>query len=318
MHGRRPADQLRVGLVRSQRCGRQAQLFVTILAVARPASPETLTRHIAAAFALNLQPALLLLGRPPTLKCFEMISLVAAGRLAAARAADRGAIAVHGRDAALTNYTLACYGPAERQRSGDDLAQFLAALRAPPLPLQASYPSPYPNPGRCGRCAACRQRWRRDRHGRRLRCEDALAGGAPLGETHTGNALGRPADLAGMRGKVPTRTLNPAAPSGRRPAAAAAAAAAAGAAGGGAGACEGLSAARAEPGGRLGRYVDGVRATELVERAMRTLYMRQEAQRRMDAALACGARLGMGGFCAWVLCVGNPAFSGARHLGLPT
>lgn len=238
------------------------------------------------------------------MKCFEVMGRGAAGRQAAACAADRGAIAVHGRDAALTNYTLACYGPAERQRSGDDLAQFLAALRAPPLPLRVSHPSPSPDPGRCGRCAACQQRWHRDRHGRRLRCEGALAGGGPLGETHTGDSLERPADLAGMRGKPPGRMSDPAAPSGRRPAAAAAAAKAVGAAGGGAGAGEGLTAVRAEPSGRLGRYVDGVRATELTERAVRALYVRQEAQRRMDAALARGACLGWAGsvhgFCAWV------------------
>ena len=80
---------------------------------------------------------------------------------AAARAADRATIALHGPARAVTNFELDCYGPEARQRSGDDLKAYLLALRPPPRagdPGRAAAAAPSSAAARrCGRCAACRQ-----------------------------------------------------------------------------------------------------------------------------------------------------------------
>ena len=218
----------------------------------------------------------------------------------AARAADRGAIAVHGRDAALTNFTLACYGPAERQRTGADLAAFLASLRPPP---RAANPDPNPdpkqdpstNPGaqRCGHCAACRQPWRRGRHGRRLRCLNAPRG--------TGDVPGLAASEGGLQ--LPGQRCPGSRAAGSAPDAAAAeeeeeeeeAGAAEGQAAGPARAREsGLPVqGQAGPAGGAreskGTQVKAERNADVLARATRQLYAAQEERRAMDAAMQRGA-----------------------------
>ena len=231
----------------------------------------------------------------------------------AARAADRGAIAVHGRDAALTNFMLACYGPDERQRAGADLLAFLALLRPPPpSPPGAVDPDPDPdhNPvtdgsaQRCGYCAACRQPWRRGRHGRRLRCLNALQGAGDVPGAPT------PALTRGLQPPVPRCPGSRAAGSaaGAAPGARDAAAAEAGAAGASgsmetaaalgqaAGPARGLGSpvqGRVGPGGGVrgpgGDQVKVERAADVLARATRQLYTRQEEQRAMDVAIQHGA-----------------------------
>ena len=220
----------------------------------------------------------------------------------AARAADRGAIAVHGRDAALTNFTLACYGADERQRAGPDLASFLASLRAQPPP-RAADPGPDPeteqdprtdpDAQRCGYCAACRQPWRRGRHGRRLRCLNAPRA--------AGDVPGVPASEGGVQ--LPGQHC----PGSR------AAGSAAGAVAAeeeeeeeGAGAAEGQGAggARARKSGLPGQgragpagggkgpggtRVKAERNADVLARATRQLYAAQEERRAMDAAMQHGA-----------------------------
>lgn len=243
----------------------------------------------------------------------------------AARAADRGAIAVHGRDAALTNFTLACYGADERQRAGADLAAFLASLRPQP-PSRASNPdlnpdteqnhSTGPSVQRCGYCAACRQPWRRGRHGRRLRCLNAPRG--------AGDVPGLPALDGG---------LHP--PAQRCPGSRAAGSAAGSAAAAEeeedeeAGAAEGQAASLArvrEPGlpaqgragpargagGPGGTLVKAERNADVLARATRQLYAAQEERRAMDAAMQHGApwHARSAAFCACACCAGGvPAVS---------
>ena len=220
----------------------------------------------------------------------------------AARAADRGAIAVHGRDAAMTNFTLACYGPDERQRTGADLAAFLASLRPPPPP-RAADPDPNPKPDqnpstissaqRCGYCAACRQPWRRGRHGRRLRCLNAPQG--------AGDVPGVPASEGGVQ--LPGQRCPGSRAAGSAATVSAAeeeeeeeeAGAAEGQAAGPARARESGSPVQGRAGPASGARGPGVarvkaeRNADVLARAARQLYAAQEERRAMDAAMQRGA-----------------------------
>jgi len=213
---------------------------------------------------------------------------------AAARAADRATIALHGPARAVTNFELDCYGPEACQRSGDDLKAYLLALRPPPRagdPGRAAAAAPSSAAARrCGRCAACRQPWRRGAHGHRLHCTGTPAGGA--GDAAAAGPRGRPACA---RAAAEPETLAPAGSpeqgAGAAAAAAAAPAAATAPAAGVAAPQRPAAAAGAAGGAAAARRAARRAASAVGELAVanQRAYARQETQRRMDAALVRGA-----------------------------